>query len=317
MTWLREALIAVTVVYCKAQSEFEDGEEPIKVKPAKGVGLNLNVLGSSFAADGMPDFDAWFTVKCFMTIVALFYGYSLFKVLFRGEAPYPGAAKDQKKWRKGTFDSKPFKGDDKDVLADWQRDFKRCVDGTLNQHSGISQGVFYAIEPENNGGRKSYKPLNAEVSGETQEELYTSFVRFLQTRAKIGMDTQGREIAARVIEQITATPAGWELAVNSLGLSMRFTRPHYLVILGKDLSIRVVWYAFCTDDMQWIEEVTPWVLRTSTENLNNPAVIERRHTKLSFEILNSGTMDEAPRLFMKRDLDTVSCLMYDPVSDDA
>ena len=96
MTWLREALIAVTVVYCKAQSEFEDGEEPIKVKPAKGVGLNLNVLGSSFAADGMPDFDAWFTVKCFMTIVALFYGYSLFKVLFRGEAPYPGAAKDQK-----------------------------------------------------------------------------------------------------------------------------------------------------------------------------------------------------------------------------
>ena len=73
------------------------------------------------------------------------------------------------------------------------------------------------------------------------------------------MDTQGREIAARVIEQITATPAGWELAVNSLGLSMRFTRPHYLVILGKDLSIRVVWYAFCTDDMQWIEEVTPWV----------------------------------------------------------
>ena len=48
--------------------------------------------------------------------------------------------------------------------------------------AGISQGVFYAIEPENNGGRKSYKPLNAEVSGETQEELYTSFVRFLQTR---------------------------------------------------------------------------------------------------------------------------------------
>ena len=137
--------------------------------------------------------------------------------------------------------------------------------------------------------------------------VFRSLVKFLKAELQVGGDEfDCEDVATRIIEQVCAIPPGFEFGTRALKLVPRFDSPMFLLLIGADRSVRVCWYALCSDDFKKhgpgkdCREVMPLVIRTETEDLNDAEVTQRGSTTIDYSLMYSGGNPGAPKLAMQQ-----------------